>query len=215
MVSKASSALGSAAIRRFAAAARLAEVDVAGQLADDQDVQPATSSGLRLERMRQLLVADRRAEVGEQAEVLAQAEDGLLGRSARSSLSYFQSPTAPNSTASAVLARFSVAPAAGGRRLVGRAAHRRRFHRSRTSGRGRHCSTLGLRDDLGADAVARQDGDLQAGWSSLGSQGIARCGRSQGFFSSRSASKARILSAWRRSGRCRRSRRAGSTCGTA
>jgi hypothetical protein len=40
---------GEVAVHRSAAAARLAEVDVAGELADDEDVQPATSSGFRLD----------------------------------------------------------------------------------------------------------------------------------------------------------------------
>jgi hypothetical protein len=95
---------GEVAVDRRAAAARLAEVDVAGQLADDQDVQARHQFGLQARRVGELLVADRRAEVGEQAQVLAQAQDGLLGAHWRSSLSYFQSPTAPNSMASAALA---------------------------------------------------------------------------------------------------------------
>ena len=70
---------GEVAVDRGAATARLAEVDVAGQLADDQDVQARHQFGLQARGMGQLLVADRRAEVGEQAEVLAQAEDRLLG----------------------------------------------------------------------------------------------------------------------------------------
>jgi hypothetical protein len=66
-------------IGRCAAAARLAEVDVARQLADDQDVQPGDQLGLEAGGAHQLLVADGGAEVGKQPQVLAQAQDGLLG----------------------------------------------------------------------------------------------------------------------------------------
>ena len=161
MVSKASSRAREVAVGGRAAAARLAEVDVAGELADDQDVRPATSSGLRLGRVRQLLVADRRPEVGEQPQVLAQARGcACSGRSARSSLSYFQSPTAPNSTASAACAklqrRFGQWMAV---RLVGSTADAALPPVSHF--RSSAFSTLnGLGDDFGADAVARQDCDL-------------------------------------------------------
>jgi hypothetical protein len=67
------------AVGGHAAAARLAEVDVAGQLADDEDVQAGHQLGLEAGGAHELLVADGRAEVGEQAQVLAQAQDGLLG----------------------------------------------------------------------------------------------------------------------------------------
>jgi hypothetical protein len=69
------------AVDRGAAAARLAEVDVAGELADDQDVQPRHQFGLQADAVRELLVADRRAEVGEQAQVLAQPRMACSGRS--------------------------------------------------------------------------------------------------------------------------------------
>jgi hypothetical protein len=60
-------------------AARLAEVDVTGQLANDEDVQPRHKLRLQARGLRKLLVAQRRAQVGEQPQVLAQAQDGLLG----------------------------------------------------------------------------------------------------------------------------------------
>ena len=59
-------------------AARLAEIDVAGQLAHDQDVQPRHHLGRSVEAPRQFRVHLRRAQIGEQAEFLAQAEDRLL-----------------------------------------------------------------------------------------------------------------------------------------
>jgi hypothetical protein len=120
------------------------------------------------------------------------------GRNCRSSLSYFQSPTAPNSTASAALARFSVdfgqrmavgvvggAADEGGLGLEFQVEHVQHLH--------------GLGHDLGADAVTGQDRDLhrgsfvQAMWRSQPRLRMP----SQGILASRSASKARILSAWR------------------
>src|SRR5207247_1038540 len=46
---------GEMAVDRGAAAARLAEVDVAGELADDEDVQPRDELRLQARRMRELL----------------------------------------------------------------------------------------------------------------------------------------------------------------
>ena len=70
---------GEVAIGGDAATAGLAEVDVAGQLADDQDVQAGNQLGLEAGGVHQLFVANGGAEVGEQAQVLAQAQNGLLG----------------------------------------------------------------------------------------------------------------------------------------
>src|SRR5450759_1188305 len=81
------------------------------------------------------------------------------GRRARSSLSYFQSPTAPKSTASAACARASVAGGNGmPERLVRGAADQRMFGLEPQVERAEN--TLGLGDDLGADAVAGKDRDL-------------------------------------------------------
>ena len=67
------------AVSGDAAAAWLAEIDVAGQLADDEDVQAGDQLALQAGGIYQLRIADRRAEIGEQAEVFAQAQNGLLG----------------------------------------------------------------------------------------------------------------------------------------
>jgi len=56
-----------------AAAARLAKINVAGQLADDQDVQAGHQFALQAGGVHQLRIADRRAEIGKQSEVFAQA----------------------------------------------------------------------------------------------------------------------------------------------
>jgi len=70
---------GEVAIGGHAAATRLTEVNVTGQLADDQDVQARDQLGLEAGGTDQLLVADGGAEVGKQSQVLAQAQNGLLG----------------------------------------------------------------------------------------------------------------------------------------
>ena len=71
-------AAGEVAVRRDAATARLAEVDIACQLADDENVQAADQLSLKARGIDQLRVADGRAKVGEQAKVFAQAQNGLL-----------------------------------------------------------------------------------------------------------------------------------------
>ena len=62
-----------------AAAARLAEIDVAGQLADDHEVEPGDDFGLQRRRRGELRIQQRGAQVREQPERLADAEDALLG----------------------------------------------------------------------------------------------------------------------------------------
>jgi hypothetical protein len=78
MVSKPSSAPLKSPSTAVAAAPWLTEVHVAGQLPDDEDVQAGDQLGLEAGGVGQLLVADGGAEVGKQAHVLAQAQDGLL-----------------------------------------------------------------------------------------------------------------------------------------
>ena len=93
---------------------------------------PATSSGFRLDACVQLLVADRRAEVGEQAEVLAQAEDGLLG--AQRALELVVLPVADGAEQHRVGRLGQRQRRLGQRvavRLVGGAADRRLFHLER------------------------------------------------------------------------------------
>ena len=124
---------GEGAVGRGAAAARLAEVDVAGELADDQDVEPGDEFGLQARGVGQL----RRSRSPGGSWRTGRASCAGRGSPARgatgaSSLSYFQSPTAPNSTASAALASLSVASRQRmAVRLVGRAADQGRL-RSRT-----------------------------------------------------------------------------------
>ena len=72
-------AAGEMPVSGDATAAWLAKVNVAGQLTDDQYVQASHQLGLEAGRVSELFVANRGAEVGKQAHVFAQAQNGLLG----------------------------------------------------------------------------------------------------------------------------------------
>ena len=58
---------------------RLAEIDAAGQLAHDHDVEAVDEVALQRGGVGERRVADRRAEIGEQLEVFAQAKQPRLG----------------------------------------------------------------------------------------------------------------------------------------
>ena len=58
---------------------RLAEINPAGQLAHDHDVEPVDAVALERGGVGERRIADRRPEIGEQLEVLAQAEQPGLG----------------------------------------------------------------------------------------------------------------------------------------
>ena len=59
--------------------ARLAEVDVAGQFPQDHDVEPRHHVGLERRGIGKLLIQQRGAQVGEQAQFLAYSKQALLG----------------------------------------------------------------------------------------------------------------------------------------
>jgi hypothetical protein len=63
----------------IAVAARVTEVDPAGELSDDEQVGPQDSVALQRARVEQRLARPDRPQVGEQPEALAQAEEPLLG----------------------------------------------------------------------------------------------------------------------------------------
>ena len=67
------------AVAEVADLLRLAEIDAAGQLAEDEDVEPLDQLALQRRRIGQRRVADRRPEVGEEAEVLPEPEQPGLG----------------------------------------------------------------------------------------------------------------------------------------
>ncbi len=58
--------------------ARLAEVDVAGQLAHDEDIEPGDDLGLEGRGLRQLRIEDGRAQVGEEPQAGTQPQQPLL-----------------------------------------------------------------------------------------------------------------------------------------
>ena len=143
------------AARVRAPAARLAEVDVAGQLADDQEVEPGDDLGLERRRRREL--RDRGAPGAGSRRGRAPCGCRAMpcsGRSARGSVSYFGPPTAPSSTASALCASASVA---GGQRMPARvvagAADRRGL--ASRSARPSRRSTSSTRDGLARRSPGR------------------------------------------------------------
>ncbi len=62
----------------LAHAARLTEVNVAGQFADDQDIQPGNDFRLQRRGVRQFGIQDGRAQVGEQVQILANTKQTAL-----------------------------------------------------------------------------------------------------------------------------------------
>ena len=67
------------AIRQRLDAARLAEIDPAGEFADDQDIQSGDQLGLERGRLGERGEHDRRAQIGEQLEVLPEPQQAGLG----------------------------------------------------------------------------------------------------------------------------------------
>jgi len=174
------------AIDRRAATARLAEVDVAGQLADDQDVQARHQLGLEAGGPHQLLVADGRAEVGKQAQVLAQAQNGLFG--AQGPVELVVLPVAHGAKQHRI-GRFGQGQRGLGQgvavRVVGGAAHQGLLHLEGQAQGLEHLDRFG--HDFGADAVTRENCNFHGGLSRVGA---AYCAvwASQGLVARRSAS---------------------------
>jgi hypothetical protein len=134
---------------------RLAKVNVTGQLADDEDVQPRDQFGLEAGGTHQLLVADGGAEIGEQAQVLAQAQNGLLR--AQRAVELVVLPVADGAEQYRVRGQcqleggFGQGMAMG---LVGGTADQGSFH---FQGQVKHIQDLdGLGHNFGSDAVTRQ-----------------------------------------------------------
>ena len=188
---------GERAVGRRATAARLAEVDVAGELADDQDVEAGDHLGLQARGVRSSSrVADRRAEVGEQAERPC-AGRGSPARAAARARACRTSSRRPRRTAPRRLPCASVERRFGQRmavRLVGGAADQRRLGLERAgrarSARARPAATISVpMPSPGRIAIFMRQ--------LLGHASVRRVARATACVSSRSASKARILSAWR------------------
>ena len=149
-----------AAVVQSLDAARLAEIDAAGELAHDHDVQAGHQFGLERGGLGQRLETDGRAQVGEQFELLAQAQQALF----RLEMEGVAVPLgAADRAEHHGVARFRLGhDHVGDRRALGvqrRAADQAvvqiEFHRPFPA------EPVGDPDDLvhhfGADAVARQD----------------------------------------------------------
>ena len=67
------------ALRIGATSARLAEVDIARQLADDHQIEAGDDFALQRRRISQLRIQHRRTQIREQTEVFADRENALLG----------------------------------------------------------------------------------------------------------------------------------------
>ena len=103
-----------AAVRHCLDAARLAEIDAAGQLAHDHQIEAGDELALQARRVGQRLEHHRRAQIGEQVHLLAQPQDAALGpQLERQACPISAPPTAPNSTASLATACARVASVSG------------------------------------------------------------------------------------------------------
>ncbi len=142
-------------------------------LAHDENVQAGDHFRLQRGRVGQFRIQNGGTQVGEQGERSAQAQDRLLGRNSRGRLSYFQSPTAPNSTARADCASCNVAggsgcsgsnaaPPTGACSMSGPASERTQH-------------AHGLVDDLGADAITGKDRNLCVIYTSKKARRQNRC----------------------------------------
>src|SRR5581483_6450546 len=164
-------------------AARLAEIDVARQLAQDQDVETRDDLGPERRGFGQLGIDDRRPQVREQPELLAQAQQRLLGT--LRALERVPARAADRSEQDRV-GRFRERERRFGQRVaarfVARPADGRFLEVEPQTELPQDLQRLG--DDLRPDAVAREDGDLHDACS-------------QGCSARRFSSKAWILSAWR------------------
>jgi hypothetical protein len=150
-------------VHRRTAAAWLAEIDITGQFTDDQDVQPRHQFRLQRRRVRQLRVAQRRPQVGEQTQVLAQTQDGLLWP--QRAFELVELPVAHGAEEDGVCGPGQVQRAIRQRvamGLEGCAAHQGRFGFGLQFQRVQHLDRFG--HDLGTDAVARQDGNFHVLW---------------------------------------------------
>ena len=138
---------------------RLAEVDVSGELAHDEDVEPGDH--LRLERRRrgELRMHARRAQVGEQPERLAQPKNRLLGALGALKLVVARVAHRAEQHRTGLLGNTQCGCGKRvARGLVACAPDRRSFHLQRQLERLQHPHSL--RNDLRPDAVTGQNGDL-------------------------------------------------------
>ena len=159
----------------FTHAARLAEVDVAGQFADDQDVQPGHHFRLQRRGIGQFRIKNRRTQVGEQVQILADAEQAalraLLARQAVPLRAADGTEQHGIGCARQLLGRFRI-------RVAGRVdratAEQRLFHLELEIEGVQNTHRLG--GDFGTDAVTRQNTNLHVVSLLREQPGLARCG---------------------------------------
>ena len=70
-------------VLQYLALARLSEVDTAGQLAHDQDIQPGNDFRLERRGIGQLRIEQRRAQIAEQPQLGADLQQAALGTNGR------------------------------------------------------------------------------------------------------------------------------------
>jgi hypothetical protein len=101
------------AVRQGLDAARLAEIDAARQLAHDQMSRPCDDLRLQRGGAGERVEDHRRAQVGEEVHLLAQAQQAALGLLVERQVVPLGPPTEPNSTASASMASAMVSSVSG------------------------------------------------------------------------------------------------------
>ena len=143
-------------------APRFSEVDVARQFSQDQQIQPGHQIGFERAGLGQFRIDQRRTQVGEQVEVLAQAQQPLLG---------------PRGTRQRIVGRAAHCPEQDGlgrfadlQRLVGQRIALGVIRRTTDQGTfGLHLQPVahqhvqyphGLRGDFGTDAITGQHCNL-------------------------------------------------------
>ena len=150
------------AVFQRADAARFAEINVAGELAHDEDVQTGHHFGLERGSVGQLFVQHGRAQVGKQIQVFANRQQAALG--AQGAIERVVLRTADGAEqhgiggAAQLLRKLGIGVAVF---VVGRAAERGvSVGGVQAAGNQLVEYAHGLGGDFGADAVAGQDGDL-------------------------------------------------------
>jgi hypothetical protein len=159
----------------------LAEIDVPGELADDHEIEPGDDLGLERRCRGELGIEQRGAQVGEEAERLADAEDPLLGpRRARQRVPLGATDGPEQHGVGALREREGGLGKWTLRGVEARAADQRR---AGLDGKPfapedvEHAD--GLADDFRTDAVTRQDGDFHRDRRQPGARSThAWCGRS-------------------------------------
>ena len=191
---------GESAVGRDTAATRLAKINITRQLADDEDVQTGHQLGLQARRIHQFFVADGGAEVGKQAEVFAQTQNGLFG--AQWAVEGVVFPVA-NSAKQNRIGFFGQLQGALGQGMamgvVSRATHQGRFHLKFQVQRMQNLD--GLRNDFGANAISGQNCNFHTCYL----KGSSWCGPTKVWWPSAGLQRLLFCRTGAGSGRCRQS----------